>query len=387
LTGRLHVHQINLQRFFGGGELYTRFFSRALVAAGCRVTLYVSANTAIWSGLAREGLELVSLRDEAELLARLPPERAIVITQGPLSSDSLQAISRRHFLTGFAHMPLAGREAGNFRLYELVLSVSGYVRSTLETAGLTAIYAEPLYGTVDFERDDRADTERQIVAASPNIWDRRKIRDRVFSWFQPMLEAATAETIFARRPGLALGIVSLLAPIKQFPQLFTCIAPAIARSNGVNLEIFGHGGYAHVRDLRRSLAPIRERVRFWGFQHRVELVYPQLDYVMSGLPEKEAMGLNLLEAQFCGTPVLAVNAPPFTETVLEGRTGFLYRDPREDGGADFSRVLSLACRPENRPDPRGAADFLARFSFAALVARVTRLLDHIEPRAGLARAR
>ena len=40
--------------------------------------------------------------------------------------------------------------------------------------------------------------------------------------------------------------------------------------------------------------------------------------------------------------MLAVNAPPFTETVQDGRTGLLYRDPREDQGADFARVLDRA---------------------------------------------
>ncbi|MFX4385261.1 glycosyltransferase, partial [Acinetobacter baumannii] len=72
------------------------------------------------------------------------------------------------------------------------------------------------------------------------------------------------------------------------------------------------------------------------------------------------LGLNIIEAQVLGTPVLAVNAPPFTETVADGRTGWLYRDPREDDGADFARVLDRAIR--NRPDPRSAPDHLERFS-------------------------
>ena len=94
---------------------------------------------------------------------------------------------------------------------------------------------------------------------------------------------------------------------------------------------------------------------------------------MSGLPEKEALGLNILEAQALGTPVLAVDAPPFTETVADGRTGYLYRDPREDGGADFSRVLERALA-DPRPDPRAAPDHLARFSRQAFNARVTMLI-------------
>lgn len=82
-----------------------------------------------------------------------------------------------------------------------------------------------------------------------------------------------------------------------------------------------------------------KQVRFWGQQYDIAGVYPQIDYLLTGLPEKLALGLNMTEAQTCGTSVLAVNAPPFTETVLEGVTGYLYEDPRKDQGADFARLL------------------------------------------------
>ena len=84
-----------------------------------------------------------------------------------------------------------------------------------------------------------------------------------------------------------------------------------------------------MEDLRKALRPCRAQVRLWGHQPDVRVVYPRVDYVLSGLPEKEALGLNLIEAQACGTPVMAVNKPPFTETVVHGRTGYLFDDPRE----------------------------------------------------------
>jgi len=102
------------------------------------------------------------------------------------------------------------------------------------------------------------------------------------------------------------------------------------------------------------------------------------------LPEKEALGLNVIEAQACGLPVLAVRAAPFTETMLEGETGWLYADPRGDGGADFARLLDELRAGRPRPDPRRATAHLQRFSFDALSERVKRLLPEIE--AGLRRA-
>jgi glycosyltransferase involved in cell wall biosynthesis len=132
-----------------------------------------------------------------------------------------------------------------------------------------------------------------------------------------------------------------------------------------------------VRDLRRALAPIAGRARFWGEQRDVAAIYPQLDYLLTGLPEREALGLNVLEAQTCGTPVLAVRAAPFTETVAEGETGFFYTDPREDRGADFRRLMQRLVTAPDRPDPRKATAHLERFSMPAFVARVGRLADHL----------
>jgi glycosyltransferase involved in cell wall biosynthesis len=185
---------------------------------------------------------------------------------------------------------------------------------------------------------------------------------------------------FNRHAGLTLGIVSRLTPIKQFPRLFSILAPVLARYPQVNLEIFGSGGYASVRDLQHALAPMRRQVRFWGHQADVARVYPQLDYVLSGLPEKEALGLNLIEAQACGTPVLAVNAPPFTETVLDGASGYLFDDPRRDAGEDFGRLLERLLAGAARPDPRAAAAHLARFSRDAFRARVREALSTLAAR-------
>ena len=185
----------------------------------------------------------------------------------------------------------------------------------------------------------------------------------------------TPERAFVRRPGLTLGIVSRITPIKQFPLLFAYLAPVLARYSTVQLEIFGSGGFASIRDLDRALRPIREKVRFWGHQQDVGAVYSSIDFLLTGLPEKEALGLNVIEAQACGTPVLAPDAPPFDETVMHGATGLRYRDPREDGGADFENALTLLLEGGFRFDKDSAKPHLARFSEDAFVARLRTLLE------------
>lgn len=238
------------------------------------------------------------------------------------------------------------------------------------------VFPEPIYGTYEIGATT-ASGPSQIRANSPYHWDSRKGRDRLLAAFEPLARSMRSAETFDNRPGLTLGIVSLLSPIKQFPALFRMLAPKIARVPEAHLEIFGNGGYAQVRDLRRALHPIIGRTRFWGYQSDVSTIYPKLDFLMTGLPEKEALGLNVIEAQAAGTPVLAPRAPPFTETVADGESGFLYEDPRIDEAREFEALLLELAAGRPRPNPRNAATHLANFSYAALVARAGRILDHL----------
>lgn len=371
----MNCHVINLQPALGGAEVYTLFFVRALLALDCDVSLYVLPAATHWVTLDHPRLRKVQAADSDALIALLPRERSWIVTHAPVSQAFADFTRAHHLLTGFCHMPLAGRKPGVLSSYARVFAVSDYVVGTARDAGLANVDPEPCYGMVDFQR--YADDTGAITAGQPYVWDQRKFRDRAYGVLQRLaapLRPFSAPATFSKGDGLTLGIVSGIGPIKQFDLLFSRIAPILAAAPNVRLEIFGWGGYRSVADLRQQLAPLGDRARFWGMQAHPERIYPQLDYVMSGLPEKEALGLNLIEAQSLGTPVLAVNAPPFTETVLDGASGFLYRDPREDAGADFRRVLARAVAGP-RPDPRLAAAHLARFSREAFTVRVERMVQ------------
>jgi glycosyltransferase involved in cell wall biosynthesis len=328
-----------------------------------------------WATLEHPRLRKVQAADSDAVVPLLPRERAWVVTHAPVSQGFADFVREHHLLTGFCHMPLAGRKPGVLAAYARVFAVSDYVIGTARDAGLANVDPEPCYGMVDFQR--YADGGGGIVPGPLYVWDQRKFRDRAYGVLERLaapLRSLATPAVFSKRDGLTLGVVSGIAPIKQFDVLFALIAPILAAEPRVRLDIFGWGGYRSVADLQRLLAPLGERARFWGLQPHPERIYPQLDYVMSGLPEKEALGLNLIEAQSLGTPVLAVNAPPFTETVLDGASGFLYRDPREDAGADFRRVLARALAGP-RPDPRQATVHLEKFSRESFTARVGRMAE------------
>lgn len=359
--------QVNWQGQLGGGEIYTRFFTRALQALGWEVQLVVVRGAKYWENLGLDGVRFIPIDHGNDIPAVLPREPAVVVTHNMLPAELAQRVAASHRLGGLIHMPLVGRDPRGLAHYHRLFAVSGYVRDTIAARGHTNVHAAPLLGVADLA--PRAAGRGPLLRHSEYAWDRRKFRDRVLSWCEPLRELRPWLP-FSRRAGLTLGIVSRLTPIKQFPLLFSLLTPVLAQFPDINLEIFGSGGYASVRDLRAALAPLGDRVRFWGMQADPAAVYRQLDYVLSGLPEREALGLNLIEAQAAGTPVIAVDAPPFTETVVHGASGFLYADPRGDRGAAFGELIAAVAAGLARPDPRLAATHLAQFSPGAFQARV-----------------
>ena len=371
--------QINLQPHFGGGEVFTAFLCRALSQLGVPTRLLQHPRANFWDRLGLPAdTERIAVADPTDLPHHVPKSGALwLLAHGPLPV-ALRADVPHRLRTAIAHMPLHGRNPAAFADHDLVYPVSGWVRDGLKAAGLPA-WNEPLYGVADLgPRTGTADAY-SILRNSRYDWDRRKGRDRLLGMAEPLAEMLRPHPVFERRPGLTLGIVSRLTPIKQFPLLFKHLAPVLARHPEVNLEIFGSGGYASVRDFDRALGALPAgQARFWGQQADVAAIYRQLDYLLSGLPEKEALGLNIIEAQACGTPVIAVNAPPFTETVLHGETGFLYRDPRQDAGDDFGKLLDQLHAGRAKPRPELAPAHLARFGFDAFVERLRAVVADAE---------
>ena len=257
------VYQVNLQNEFGGGEVYTRFFTLALIDLGYKVVLFASRKADFWESLLPAGVELVRVDGAAEILRMLPRERSLVVTQTALDAAAAQWVAERHVLCGFVHMPLYERNPPAFAHYHFLLPVSRHVLDSIRARGYGNVFAEPMYGVAD---PRRVASGGAIVARSEYDWDRRKLRDRLLGLTEPWWRMHQSMTEFRKRPGLTLGIVSRLTPIKQFPLMFGILAPVIVRFPRVNLEIFGGGGYASVRDLRSGLAPMLKQVRFWGHQ-------------------------------------------------------------------------------------------------------------------------
>ena len=88
---------------------------------------------------------------------------------------------------------------------------------------------------------------------------------------------------------------------------------------------------------------VDEHVRFTGFVPDDELprYYASAAcYVHTGL--EESFGLSVIEAAYCGCPVVAVDEGGVRETVKDGKTGFLVQPTATDVATAVASIISRA---------------------------------------------
>jgi glycosyltransferase involved in cell wall biosynthesis len=138
---------------------------------------------------------------------------------------------------------------------------------------------------------------------------------------------------------------------------------ARTRHPELTLTVSGTGNYLealqqHVRKLDAG-----DVVRFTGLvteEEKVRLYREAWALVVTS--PKEGWGLTCLEAEACGTPVIASDSPGLREAVRDGKTGLLVpHGRREELTATMDRFLSdEALRGELRA---GALEFARTFSW------------------------
>lgn len=126
--------------------------------------------------------------------------------------------------------------------------------------------------------------------------------------------------------------------------------------------------------LARELG-VSDRVEFLGFvteEEKVALL--RRSWVFAMPSEKEGWGLTAVEANACGTPVVAFRVPGLLDSVSDGRSGLLVEDERgfKEALASVLRDRRLRARLS-----KGAREWAARFSWDDYAARTIDILDRV----------
>jgi glycosyltransferase involved in cell wall biosynthesis len=144
-----------------------------------------------------------------------------------------------------------------------------------------------------------------------------------------------------------LLVVSALAPYKRIDD-----AIRAARKRHVPITIVGSGP-----EERRLKALAGADARFLGAVSDRELLSLYRTSEALLMPGEEDFGIAPLEAQACGTPVVALGKGGALETIVDGETGVLYAEPGPEAlGEALDRARSL------RFDPARLVSHAARFS-------------------------
>jgi glycosyltransferase involved in cell wall biosynthesis len=122
---------------------------------------------------------------------------------------------------------------------------------------------------------------------------------------------------------------------KSIQHLILALKRVRGRIPEARLMIVGAGDYTdNLKTLVNSLG-LDEAVEFPGFVSQVEKVERMRRSHVAVLPSlKEGWGLTNIEANSCGTPVVAARTPGLKDSVKDGVSGFLYEHGNIDELAD-----------------------------------------------------
>jgi glycosyltransferase involved in cell wall biosynthesis len=144
-----------------------------------------------------------------------------------------------------------------------------------------------------------------------------------------------------------VGYFGRLKKYKSVDHLLQAMVLVRAAVPGARCVIVGEGDDRPRLEALAAAADPAESVTFTGFvpdARKVELL--QEMWVMATPSSKEGWGLTVVEANACGTPVVASNVPGLRDAVRNGETGLLY--PYGDVPALAAALVQLLQNTELR---------------------------------------
>jgi len=177
----------------------------------------------------------------------------------------------------------------------------------------------------------------------------------------------------AERP-LAV-FVGRIESYKRLDVLLRALGEVRAQGLDAHVAIVGTGdALPRVRALTRQLG-LEGHVDLPGFVDEEEKVrWLRRAHVSVQPSEKEGWGLTVIEANACGTPVIAADAPGLRDSVRDGETGLLV--PPGDEKALAAALVRVFCDVELRERlSAGAIEWAGRFRWDDAAAGIGEAID------------
>lgn len=168
--------------------------------------------------------------------------------------------------------------------------------------------------------------------------------------------------------------------IKKYKSIETAIEalPKISSQiPDIRLSVIGTGDHLPVLKRRVADLHLEDKVQFHGFvpeSVKVEYLRRSLLSVYPSL--KEGWGLTNIEANACGTPVLAARVPGLRDSVDEGVSGLLFEHGNIDEFA-WKAVKIIAEHDYRQQLEKGALSHAAKFSWEKTALETEQLMNLI----------
>ncbi len=129
----------------------------------------------------------------------------------------------------------------------------------------------------------------------------------------------------ARSATPLIGAFGRLKKYKSIEHLIRAFAIAVTSTPELRLVIVGEGDNRPALEALSLELRLSERITFTGFvDDREKALWLQKVWFGVNTSSKEGWGLTVMEANACGTAVIASNVPGLRDAVKDGETGLLY---------------------------------------------------------------
>lgn len=165
----------------------------------------------------------------------------------------------------------------------------------------------------------------------------------------------------------------------------TISALALLQRDGRNCHLLlaGEGAEREALEAQARSLGVASRVHFLGLRTDVGAVLRDATDICVSAARQEAFPLNLLEAAFCGAPIVASAIDPHRESVVEGETGDLFADGDPEAMASAIGALVEDSLRRRRYGAAGRRRVQSQFLVERYVARFEETYDELleKPRA------
>lgn len=195
---------------------------------------------------------------------------------------------------------------------------------------------------------------------------------------------APPRAIAEKRAGLGIGDETVLLsnarlhPQKDVSTILKALQPIIARQPAVRLLVVGDGPLRESLEHEAKMLGVSSHAKFLGYRNDIPELLHIADIVILST-NWEGLPLVPLEAGAAKKPIVASDVPGVRETVVDGETGYLFREGNAKDLAEKIMRLIESADLRHRLGERGFEYVRKNFDAQTMVARYAELYRKQKP--------